>query len=79
MSKLIRQLIVSEVYEGRTLEARYMGPDLLGFVKPVTGETIELAGFFIDARAAIEGGKRYVDAEIKAVRERAEKAARAQQ
>ena len=67
-----RKLVRSETYEGRTLEARHMGPDLLGFVNGV-----ELSGFFVDARAAIDGGKRFVDAEIKAQRERDEKNARA--
>jgi hypothetical protein len=32
MSKIKRKLIRSETYQGRTLEARWMGPDLLCFV-----------------------------------------------
>jgi hypothetical protein len=74
---VIRKLIRSEVYEGRTLEARFMGPDLLGYCGLSGGTLIELSGFFIDAAAAIAGGKRFVDAEIKAQREREEKSARA--
>lgn len=61
-----RKLIRSEPYQAspeaprHTLEARYMGPDLLSFVSGV-----ELAGFFTDAQAAIEGGQRYCDAQEK--------------
>ncbi len=66
-----RKLIRSEAYQGRTLEARYMGPDLLCFVNGT-----ELGSFYIDAQAAIEGGQRFVDADIKALQERATKAAR---
>lgn len=65
---LKRTLIRSEKYEDRTLEVRHMGPDVLGFVNG-----IELSGFFIDVSAAIAGGQRYVDAEIKVQRERDEK------
>lgn len=66
-----RTLIRSETYQGRTLEARYMGPDLLAFV-----EGAELGSFYIDAQAAIEGGQRFVDADIKALQERAAQAAK---
>jgi hypothetical protein len=68
MSKIKRKLIRSEIYQGRTLEARWMGPDLLCFVQGV-----ELGSFYIDAQAAIEGGQRYIDADIKAAQERAAK------
>lgn len=68
MSKIKRKLIRSESYQGRTIEARWMGPDLLCFVQGV-----ELGSFYIDAQAAIEGGQRYIDADIKAAQERAAK------
>jgi hypothetical protein len=68
MSKIKRKLIRSEAYQGRTIEARWMGPDLLCFVQGV-----ELGSFYIDAQAAIEGGQRYIDADIKAAQERAAK------
>lgn len=72
MSKgIVRKLIRSEPYQGRTLEARYMGPDLLCFVNGV-----ELGGFYIDAQAAIDGGQRFVDADIKAAKDKDAKAAR---
>lgn len=66
-----RKLIRSEPYQDRTLEARYLGPDLLAFV-----DGVELGSFYIDAQAAIDGGKRFVDADAKAQQERATKAAR---
>lgn len=71
MSTIVRKLIRSETYQGRTIEARYMGPDLLCFV-----DGTELGSFYIDARAAIEGGQRFIDAEIKALKDRAAKNAR---
>jgi hypothetical protein len=76
MSKPVRKLIRSECYEGRTLEARFMGPDLLGYCVPQGQDPVELAGFFIDAQAAIDAGKRFVDAQIKAQKERDAKSAR---
>lgn len=69
---LTRKLIRRESYQGRMLEARFMGPDLLAFV-----DGIELNCFYLDAQAAIDAGKRHVDAELKAEREKAEKAAKA--
>ena len=75
---LVRKLIVSEVYEGRTLEVRYMGPDLLGYVTaPGEKVPVELSGFFLDARAAIAGGKRFVDEQIKEAKKREVASARA--
>jgi hypothetical protein len=65
MSKITRKLIRSETYQGATIEARWMGPDLLCFVNGT-----ELGSFYIDAAAAIEGGQRYIDADIKAAQER---------
>jgi hypothetical protein len=68
---LKRKLIRQETYASRTIEARYMGPDLLCFV-----DGVELGSFYIDAQAAIDGGERYIEADLKAQRERTEKAAR---
>lgn len=61
MSKVTRKLIRSETYHDRTIEARYMGPDLLCYV-----DGSELGSFYIDAQAAIEGGQRFIDADLKA-------------
>jgi len=58
---LTRRLIRQQSYLGRSLEARYLGPDLLAFVNG-----IELASFYIDAQSAIDAGVRYVDEEEKA-------------
>jgi hypothetical protein len=71
MSLVKRKLIRSEVYEGITLQARFMGPDLLSYA-----DGIELASFYLDAQSAIDAGRRYVDAEIKAAKEREAKAAK---
>jgi hypothetical protein len=70
VSKVKRKLIRSESYEGRTIQARYMGPDLLCFV-----DGVELGSFYIDAQAAIDGGQRFIDAEMKAAKEKAAKEA----
>lgn len=67
-----RTLIRSETYRGRTLEARYMGPDLLAFV-----DGAELGSFYIDAQAAIEGAQRFVDAQVKAAADKAKDSSRA--
>ena len=56
-----KQVGPTEVYFGRELRARYMGPDLLGFVNDV-----ELNGFYLTAEDARAAGRRQVDAEIKA-------------
>lgn len=62
-----RRLVVKpEQYRGRTITARYMGPDLLAYV-----DEIELGGFYMTAEAAREAGRRYVDAEIDAEEKRA--------
>jgi hypothetical protein len=61
-----------EAYRGRTITARHMGPDLLGYV-----DDIELSGFFIDVEAVRSGGQRYIDAEIKAKEDAETKAQRA--
>ena len=44
-----RKLIATDVYEGRCVEVRYMGPDLLAYV-----EDIELAGFYLNTQGAFE-------------------------
>lgn len=59
---LERKLVKAEPYQGRVLEARHMGPDLLGFVTQGKS-SIELPGFFVDVEAALAGGRRFVDAE----------------
>jgi hypothetical protein len=64
-----KQVGPTETYHGRELRARYMGPDLLGFVNDM-----ELSGFFLDVEAAHAAGRRHVDAEIKAEKEAAAKA-----
>jgi hypothetical protein len=71
MSKVTRQLIRSETYHGRTIEARRMGPDLLCYV-----DGSELGSFYIDAQAAIAGGQRFVDADRKAAEDKARGSAR---
>jgi hypothetical protein len=63
---LKRKLIRQETYQGRVLEAVYMGPDLLAFVNGV-----ELASFYIDTEAALAAGRRYADEEEKAKAKRA--------
>jgi hypothetical protein len=73
MSKIKRKLIRSEAYQGRTIEARWMGPDLLCFVNGT-----ELGSFYIDAQAAIDAGSRYIDADIKAAADKAAQTARGQ-
>lgn len=58
-------------YQGRTITARHMGPDLLGYV-----DDVELSGFYLDVEAVRAAGRRYVDAELKAEDERQRKAAK---
>lgn len=55
-----RKLIATDVYEGRCVEVRYMGPDLLAYV-----EDIELSGFYLNTQGAFEAAKRHIDAQIK--------------
>jgi len=55
-----RKLIASEEYRGSTIEARFMGPDLLALV-----DGVELANFYLNAEAAKAAGLRYVDQAIK--------------
>lgn len=66
-----RKLMRSEVYKARTIEARYMGPDLLCYV-----DGVDLGPFYVDVRAAIGGGKRYIDAEEEALAKRSRDGAR---
>jgi len=63
-----KQVGPTETYHGRKLTARYMGPDVLGYV-----DDMELSGFFLDVEAAHAAGRRHVDAEIKAAEEAARK------
>lgn len=65
MSIQRRQVGKTELYEGRELRARYMGPDLLAFVNDV-----ELNGFYLSVEDAHAAGRRHVDAEIKAEKKR---------
>jgi hypothetical protein len=67
-----KQVGETETYHGRKLRARFMGPDLLGFVGDM-----ELSGFFLDVEAAHAAGRRHVDAEIKAEQEAAKAAEKA--
>ena len=43
-------------YKGHTIEAKFLGPDLLCYV-----DGAELGSFFVDAESARKGGMRYVD------------------
>lgn len=61
-----------QVYKGRTITAKFIGPDLLGYV-----DDIELSGFFLDTEAVQAAGERYIDAEIKAEEEKKARAQRA--
>jgi hypothetical protein len=63
---LERKLVKKEEFHGRRLEARHMGPDLLGYV-----DGVELSGFFIDVEAALSGGRRFVEEEEKEAAKRA--------
>lgn len=47
-------------YKGYIITVRYMGPDLLGYVN-----NEELSGFFVDVRAVVAAGARYVDQKLK--------------
>ena len=49
-----------ETYKGHTLQARFLGPDLLGYV-----DDVELPNFYASAAAARDAGRRYVDDQIK--------------
>jgi hypothetical protein len=55
-----RKIVATDVYEGRRITVRYMGPDLLCEV-----EGIELAGFYLNTEGAYGAAHRYIDAEIK--------------
>lgn len=60
-----KQVGDAERYHGRRLHAAYMGPDLIGYV-----DGVELSGFFLNVEAAISGGRRYVDEQIKEEKKR---------
>lgn len=63
---LTRKIIAQTTYKEHTLEARYMGPDLLSYVNGM-----ELANFYVNTQAAFEAGQRHVDYELKAAKEKA--------
>jgi hypothetical protein len=54
-----------EMYLGRKIEVRHVGPDVLCEV-----DGVDLGSFFLNQPAAIEGGKRYVDAVVRAEQEK---------
>lgn len=60
-----RKIVGHEKYQGRELVARYLGPDLLAYV-----DNVELSGFYLDSKGAMLAGRKHVDAEIKAEKER---------
>lgn len=60
MSIQRRQVGSTELYHGRKLTARYLGPDLLAYV-----DDVELNAFYTDVESARAAGRRHVDAEIK--------------
>lgn len=45
-----------ETYQGRTIEARFCGPDLLCYV-----DGLEVGNFYLTVEAAKAAGRRYVD------------------
>lgn len=55
-----RKIVGESEYRGSKITVRRMGPDLLGYV-----DGVELSGFFINTAAAIAGGERYIDQQIK--------------
>lgn len=58
---LHRQAVGDPVtYRGHTIQARFMGPDLLSFV-----DGQEMPGFYVDRQAALKGGERHVDELVK--------------
>jgi hypothetical protein len=61
---LVRKLIATDVYEGRCIESRFLGPDLLAYAENSKGEMIELAGFYTNSSGAF-AACRHIDAEIK--------------
>lgn len=66
-----RKLVKSENYHKHILQARHMGPDLLGFV-----DGMELSNFFVDVEAALSAGRRYIDNQEEEERKRVADAAR---
>lgn len=62
-----RPLVKSEDYHEHLLEARFMGPDLLSFV-----DSVELPNFYVDVEASLRAGRRFIDAQEKEEREKAE-------
>jgi len=66
MSLIRKQVGAAEAYRGSKLTAHYMGPDLLAYV-----DGVEMPSFYLSVEAAHAGGKRYVDAQLKAAAESA--------
>lgn len=58
-----RKVVATEQYRGSTIEARFMGPDLLAVV-----DGTELPNFFWDASAAKAAGRRFIDQMLKRLR-----------
>lgn len=55
-----RKVVSTAEYRGSHITVRHMGPDLLSYV-----DGVELSGFFISTAAAIGGGERYIDQQLK--------------
>lgn len=57
---VVKRPIVGDpyLYRGRTVSARYLGPDLIAYVNDV-----ELPHFYLDIEAVRGAGRRWVDAE----------------
>lgn len=69
MTDVVRKLIGEPVtYLGRKIEVRHMGPDLLCYV-----DGIDMDCFYLTSEAAIAGGKRYIDAVVRAATDLASK------
>lgn len=71
---MIERKLIGEpfAYRGHTITARFMGPDLLGYL-----DEEELSGFYLDTAAVHGAGVKHVDAKIKAEKEEAAKKAKA--
>lgn len=55
-----RKIVATSEYLGSHIVVRHMGPDLLVYV-----DDSELGGFFVNVPAAIAGGHRHVDQQLK--------------
>ena len=54
--KIDRPMVNEETYRGRRIVTSFMGPDLLCHV-----DDMQIGDYWIDARSALAGGRRYVD------------------